>query len=210
MLVSELIKKIYIAYKGKDAQKAPQPGDKKYPVYLSNINDALDQWADMPYNWSTLFTELEANITDSKVELPSGFIRFTDKIFIDGKEFDLVDFNERFDHNECVYISGGNPKKVSVVSESQVESGSLSAGVILRPEHATDNSSLVICDNYRWLALTVAAIIASNDPAKDDMAGDLSAKAQIEFDLMVKNLNKKPRGYIRKTKSKHPPIGRTW
>ena len=210
MLTSELIKKIYIAYKGKDAQKAPQPGDKKYPVYLSIINDALDQWADMPYEWNSLFSEFNAEVINNKVDLPSGFINFTDKIFVDGNEYNLIEFSERFGSKNSAYISGANPKTITIVSEEPIVSGAFSAGIIGRPIHITDNSSVVVCDNFRWLALSVAATIAANDPAKDDMAGDLSAKAQVEFNLMVKNLKKKPKGYIRKTKSAHPAIGRTW
>ncbi len=198
MKFSELMPLIHLAYKGKGADKVPLPSTSKYAIYLSLANDAQDKWAEDPdNNWPSLFNGDDDRDIDSDgtIELDSEECRPTDPIIIDGKKVPIIHFDDRHDVAIGAYVTGVRGERViTIVHPEQFKSTSARVGIILYPTRMTAADSTVTCSNTRWLSYYTAAMLARNDPAKEDEADRIFDLATAEYEDMAKGeLNVKRR-----------------
>lgn len=209
MKVADLIPLIHLAYKGKGKEKAPIPSNPKYSIYMSIASDAQDKWAEDPDNdWPELFNgDEERDFTDGVIELERGECRVTDPIIIDGKKVPIIHFTDRFDVSIGAYITGVRGQRiVTLVNPDQFTSNKAQIGIILYPTPLESSMSVVTCSNTRWLSYYSAAMLARNDPAKEDEADRLFDLSTAEYkDMSNKEFNIKRRKY-RQRVNRYPRI----
>lgn len=184
MLVSDLIGKIHIAYKGKDASLAPVPGDAKYSMYLSRANDNRDRWVEDPAvdNPDLFSGDIDVSLTDGVFELPEGVARVTDPVMYGDKEIPLISYKDRHTAKVGAYVVGlRGARKLYVVNPDNYPINSFLVGLIDYLDPMTSQADDVQCSIPRWLALQTAAQLAEQDPAKEDLAGSLFNQAAAEY-----------------------------
>lgn len=186
MNVRTLIAKIHLAYKGKQSSKAPKPSEPKYEVYLSLANDNQDRWAEDPdHDWESLYAGvLTLPIVDGQISLPEETCKVISCTY-QNKQVPIVYFKQRYDVKSGAYITGPKGEKILHFVNPEDYTGSAVVETLAYPEEMKRENDTVACDNPRWLALQTAAMLARNDPAKDDEADRIFELANNEYQEMA-------------------------
>lgn len=203
MIVSELIGKIHIAYKGKAAGLAPSPGEDKYSMYLSRANDNRDRWVEDPAvdNPELFSGDITATLTDGVFNLPADAARVTDPVMYGTTEIPLISFKDRHTATKGAYVVGlkGN-RKLYIVHPENYPDNSFTVGLINYLDPMVNQSDDIQCSIPRWLALETAAQLAEQDPAKEDLAPSLFNQAVAEYNEGLARAKKLVRGSNRTMK----------
>ena len=199
MRASELVPSIHLAHKGKSAEKAPASTDAKYQVYLTIASDAQDRWAEDPDNdWPELFGgDVTATVVNGSTALDAAVCRSTDPIYWGDTEIPIVHFSDRNTILPCAYITGKRGSRVIHFNGVENLTGdSVKLGIInYAPRLDTTQADVdVTCSNTRWLSYQSAAMLARNDPAKEDEADRLFGLANVEYkEMSARNVGVKRR-----------------
>lgn len=184
MIVSELIGKIHIAYKGKAAGLAPSPGDDKYSMYLSRANDNRDRWVEDPAvdNPELFSGDTAVILTDGSFDLPPGVARVTDPVMYGTTEIPLISYKDRHSATKGAYVIGQKgSRKLYIVNPDNYPDNSFTVGTINYLDPMVNQSDDIQCSVSRWLTLQTAAQLAEQDPAKEDLAPSLYNQADAEY-----------------------------
>lgn len=208
MLVSELVSKIHIAYKGK-LTNAPGVSDPKWAVYLSRANDNQDRWAEDPAIKNPDLFGGDINITlnvNGFADLPADAACVTDPVMYDGKPINLISFTERHTATQGAYVVGKKGvRKIYVVNPDKYPLNAFTVGVQTYPSPMVNATDIVACSSTRWLALQTAAQLAEQDPAKEDLAPSLYNQAASEYTESLQRLRQQLRGSNRKVRVANYP-----
>lgn len=211
MKVSELIGKIHIAYKGKDASLAPTPGDAKYSMYLSRANDNQDRWAEDPAvdNPDLFGGDVTVALTDGFANLSADTARVTDPVMYGKVEIPIVSYKDRHRLNAGAYVVGPKgSRKLYVINPDSYPDNSFTVGVLKYPDSLVNQTDDVACTIPRWLILQTAAQLAEQDPAKEDLAPSLYNQATSEYSDGLSRTRKQMRGTSKKIAApRYPRIG---
>lgn len=194
MTASDLLNRVWRAYRGKGATKTPAWGSEKANLVLDIANQAQEEWAkDSNQAWSSLFNIVEVDTIDTSVftyELPVNFMTPSDYFLLDKTdgsriELPLIKPQQR---DGQLYISGSNPKKVTFSCtniDTTYNGGSLKAPAYYMPASITDSTDVITVDDPNWLVYATAAELARNDAAKEDQYPNLLGKANDLYKKMI-------------------------
>lgn len=211
MIVSELILKIHIAYKGK-LDNVPSIGDPKWKLYLSRANDNQDRWAEDPAikNPDLFGGDISVALNGSGyADLPEDTACITDPVLYDGTLIDIIPFTERHTADAGAYVIGKKgARKLYIVNPSNYPLNAFTVGTQTYPEAMVTDTDEVACTSLRWLALQTGAQLAEQDPAKEDLAPSLYNQAASEYTESLQRLKKQLRGTSKRVQvASYPRIG---
>ena len=211
MIVSELITKIHIAYKGK-LTNTPTFGDPKRALYLSRANDNQDRWSEDPAikNPDLFGGDIELTLnSEGYADLPEEAAVITDPVMYGRAEIPVVPFTDRHIVDVGAYVVGKKgERRVYIINPDKYPLNSFTVGIQTYPDPMVNDTDEVGCSSVRWLALQTAAQLAEQDPAKEDLAPSLYNQATAEYQESIQRIKKQLRGSNKRIRvTGYPRIG---
>lgn len=200
MLVSELIQKIHRDFTGRGKEKAPEPTDPKYAIYLSRANDNQDRYAEDPAvdNPELFAGDIDVTLSNGSIDLPEECAVVTDPVMYDGKPIPLISYKQRHSEKAGAYVTGKRgERKLTIINPSNYPLNTFTVGITAYPDTMTGPTSEVGCGNTRWLSLITAAQLAEQSPAKEDLAPSLFSQANAEYKESLGRAKQLTRGSAR-------------
>lgn len=192
MTVEKLIKSMHRKYAGDS--RYPAAGTADYIRYLDTANELKDTCAtDENNKWDWAFEDdIEIGEASSALtyNLPANVHDLSDYVYVvvsSGKRvpFKIIKKKDRGDKLYCVYISSKNPKKITFTNmPTNCIGHSIVAGAYVIPPDMVNPSDLVPIGRPEWLAFAGAAMLAFNDPSKEDKFPDLNGMANAQYQEM--------------------------
>lgn len=198
MILTELFTQVNTAFRGSD-DDAPTSGT-DFTLWLNTVNRKQNEWStDSTQNWRSLFftDTLTPVITlaTQTYNLPTNFVSASDRVAVTlagvVTYFTIIHPQETAYTQNCVYISGSNPQKLTFVDPIIATTGYLGGTITINGYHAladltTGTDTILVNDPY-WLVYAVASELSFNDQTYSDKAADLNAKANNLYQKMVRN-----------------------
>lgn len=185
-------------FRGTD-DNSPTSGD-DFTYWLNIANVKQDEWStDSINNWNSLYsTDTLSPVIAAGTQvynLPTNFVAATDRVTVtvgtNTYYFTIIEPEEKANTQNCVYISGSNPMKLTFVDPIIASTGYVGGTITIPAYHKladlTAGADTVLVDDPYWLAYAVASELAGNELDYSDKAPDLNSKANGRWKKMVRN-----------------------